>query len=413
MPFNYLNLQENYPKLSDCSDNLPNSGKEFEGEKEVDNKSLADELANGRVHDFHNDMTRICTCCGYCTSFGSRCCRCVSMDRSNDLGKICGCGKGDGGCKKCGLCRTCAEAIDSPQCPGPDHLYRLSNDGDRPNDEQNVLQVGSRIVSMWQREGGTQYPGKVIGVNNDGTYDIQYDDGDRDDGVPRRRISSITKIKQQQEPRARRIEDRSIRRQQINVSSPIRSEFRRFGMQSSNNVVNNDAANKELKSIERHLFQLARSLTGGLDLDWERDQLQESDNPLERLRNFGRNLSSSSRPTSTTCSSTSNHHPGLMQCKCNHAMGKLSYPLDPALFHLSGRCKWLCCGCDWNESCPINGSSTTKQSKDSSNLNYKVLSCPEIYNEFVDIPMTTADSNFGGNCNFITKLPPGYIAITL
>jgi hypothetical protein len=86
-----------------------------------------------------------------------------------DRGQICGCGKGDGGCLKCRMCRTCAEAIESPQCPGPDHLYRLSNDGDRLNDEENVLQIGSRIVSQWQREGGTQYPGKVIGVNNDGT----------------------------------------------------------------------------------------------------------------------------------------------------------------------------------------------------------------------------------------------------
>ena len=407
MPFNYQNIQEN--RFNDhFLQSLPkrSNEKDVDNEKEVDNTSLVDEH-----HEFHNDMTRICTCCGYCTSFGSRCCRCV-MDRSNDLGKICGCGKGDGGCKKCGLCRTCAEAIESPQCPGPDHLYRLSNDGDRLNDEENVLQVGSRIVSQWQREGGTQYPGKVIGVNNDGTYDIQYDDGDRDENVPRRRISSITKIKQQQEPRARRIEERSIRRQQINVSSPTRSEFRRFGM-SSTNAVNNDSASKELKSIERHLFQLARSLTGGLDLDWERDQLQESDNPLERLRNFGRNLTSSGRHT-TTSTTTSNHHPGLMQCKCNHALGRLSYPLDPALFHLSGRCKWLCCGADWNNPNPCpNGQSTSKQSKDSSlTSNYKVLSYPEIYNEFVDIPITTADSNFGG-CNFITKLPPGYITMTI
>jgi len=338
-----------------------------------------------------------------------------------DRGQICGCGKGDGGCLKCRMCRTCAEAIDTDICPGLDHFYRLSrSDVDKNEDDNASLQVGSRIIAQWQRSHGTEYPGKIIAVHSDGTYDIQYDDGDHDEGVPTNRISSIRKIKQQQhEPRARRIEERPYRRQQINLSSPSRSEIRRFGVPSNNTAVpSNDTANKELRSIERHLFQLARSLTGGLDLDWEREQLQESDSPLERLRSLGRNLSSSGRPTSNN--STSNHHPGLMQCKCNHGMGKLSYPLDPALFHLSGRCKWLCCGLDWNDPnvCPLSGTSEfgtniSKPSKgSSSSSNYKVLSYPELFNEFIDIPMTTADSCLG-NCNFITNLPSGFISMPL
>lgn len=400
MPFNYL---------SSSISNNDNNGSIFNSNRSIISSStLNDNNDRNRTegHEFTHDMCRICSCCGTCTSFGSRCCRCISQDRLTDRGQICGCGKGDGGCKRCRMCRTCTEAIDIDICPGLDHLYRLSkSDGDKSNEEDSILEIGTRVISQWQRQGGTLYPGKIIAANNDGTYDIQYDDGDHDERVPTNRISLIRKIKN--EPRARRIEDRGpFRRQQINLSSP-RNEMRRFGAQS-NNATGNDPANKELRSIERHLFQLARSLTGGLDLEWE----QDSDHPLEKLRNLGRN----GRPTSSN-NSTSNHHTGLMQCKCNHAMGRLSYPLDSDMLHLAGRCKWLCCGADWNDPspCPSSGTSefTTKPSKDSSSsLNYKVLSYPELFNEFIDIPMTTGNS-YEGNYNFITNLPSGFIAMPL
>lgn len=280
----------------------------------------------------------------------------------------------------------------------------------KSNDDDNILQVGTRIVSQWQRPGGTEYPGKIVAVNADGTYDVQYDDGDHDERVPTSRISSINKTKHH-EQRARRLDERP-RGQQMNNSSP--GQMRRFGVSSghnNNNVTPSDAANKELRSIERHLFQLARSLTGGLDIEWERDQIEESGNPLERLRNLGRSLSSN-RQTSNN-NSISSPHAGLMQCKCNHAMGKLSYPLDPALFHLSGRCKWICCGSDWNDPSPCQAdTNNTKSSSSLHSLNYKVLSSSELFNEFIDIPMAIADTNFG-SYNFVTNLPAGYVQMPL
>ncbi len=55
--------------------------------------------------------------------------------------------------------------------------------------EQIELQIGTKVFVQWRRFGGTEYPGKISHVNSDGTYNIQYDDGDRDDNVTKNRIS--------------------------------------------------------------------------------------------------------------------------------------------------------------------------------------------------------------------------------
>jgi|LauGreSBDMM110SN_4_FD.fasta_scaffold83403_2 hypothetical protein len=60
--------------------------------------------------------------------------------------------------------------------------------------EQVVLQIGTKVFVQWRRLGGTEYPGKIANINNDGTYNIQYDDGDRDENVTKNRISLTNNI---------------------------------------------------------------------------------------------------------------------------------------------------------------------------------------------------------------------------
>ena len=43
-------------------------------------------------------------------------------------------------------------------------------------------------------------------------------------------------------------------------------------------------------------------------------------------------------------------HSGQMECKCGHALGKVSFPLDQRFFHRAGMCVWTCCGASWEES---------------------------------------------------------------
>ena len=49
-------------------------------------------------------------------------------------------------------------------------------------------------------------------------------------------------------------------------------------------------------------------------------------------------------------------HSGQMECKCGHALGKVSFPLDQRFFHRAGMCVWTCCGASWEESkCRMSG----------------------------------------------------------
>ena len=57
-------------------------------------------------HDIHHDQCRICVQCCCCTGYGAACCR-HGEGREHDKGQECGCGKGDAGCRRCGLCQKC------------------------------------------------------------------------------------------------------------------------------------------------------------------------------------------------------------------------------------------------------------------------------------------------------------------
>jgi hypothetical protein len=66
------------------------------------------------VHEQHRAQCMICTKCFYCTGYGQKCLRCGNTDRSKDAGKACGCGGGQSGCRKCGMCNSCCTSI--PKC---------------------------------------------------------------------------------------------------------------------------------------------------------------------------------------------------------------------------------------------------------------------------------------------------------
>jgi hypothetical protein len=50
-------------------------------------------------------------------------------------------------------------------------------------DPPGEIKEGSRIEALFQGEGEDWWPGVVLQVNDDRTYDIEYDDGDTELGV--------------------------------------------------------------------------------------------------------------------------------------------------------------------------------------------------------------------------------------
>lgn len=72
----------------------------------------------------------------------------------------------------------------------------LYDDGDRESEVPGnricfkELKVGTRVEALWER-GSVFYPGKVVTVKGGGKYDIQYDDGDYESSVPRSLMRQI------------------------------------------------------------------------------------------------------------------------------------------------------------------------------------------------------------------------------
>ncbi|XP_028399668.1 neuralized-like protein 4 [Dendronephthya gigantea] len=61
-------------------------------------------------HNFSPGKCVICTNCGGCTGYGKNCV--MSNKRSSSTPKeLCGCGYGDAGCTKCGVCKGCVDKI--------------------------------------------------------------------------------------------------------------------------------------------------------------------------------------------------------------------------------------------------------------------------------------------------------------
>eukprot|EP01041_Mallomonas_annulata_P015700 gene15700-33163_t len=43
-------------------------------------------------------------------------------------------------------------------------------------------------------------------------------------------------------------------------------------------------------------------------------------------------------------------HTGMMQCACLHDAGRLAFPLDKDIYHLTDTCLWECCNASWEVS---------------------------------------------------------------
>jgi hypothetical protein len=55
-------------------------------------------------------------------------------------------------------------------------------------DPSGGIKKGSQIEALFQGEGEDWYPGVVLEVNDDGTYDVEYEDGDTELGVEKEAI---------------------------------------------------------------------------------------------------------------------------------------------------------------------------------------------------------------------------------
>lgn len=71
--------------------------------------------------------------------------------------------------------------------PTPTHVMKMQMQIKSMDDiERGVVQtfaVGEKVHALWKNNGRRLYPGVITHINGDGTYDIQYDDGDREYSV--------------------------------------------------------------------------------------------------------------------------------------------------------------------------------------------------------------------------------------
>eukprot|EP00047_Mylnosiga_fluctuans_P000811 m.202671 g.202671 ORF g.202671 m.202671 type:complete len:4234 (-) comp10109_c2_seq9:387-13088(-) len=79
------------------------------------------------THVFQNERALICKFCGECTSKGKTCYRASKKDRAQ-RGEPCGCGQGDSGCTKCGICRSCDKQPRARQAYGLTTVPGLGDD---------------------------------------------------------------------------------------------------------------------------------------------------------------------------------------------------------------------------------------------------------------------------------------------
>lgn len=255
------------------------------------------------LHFFHTEYCIICTRCSSCSGFGPDCVRVAGVDRSQDRGMPCGCGKGHSGCRNCGACQKCA--AQSP-C---------------------AFTQGNKISSQWRKVGGTKYSGTIAKVNDDGTYDIKYDDGDEDKQVQQSRVSLRTS--------GSSVADRASHFRFSSGASLFESHLDRMarelrGIFSSFPIT----CSFSLSMTSRGPYFTTEIVTTGPTTGIMSRSLRET----EGVGNM---------PLLTIAG-----HKGMMRCGCAHGLGRLPYPLSPSHVHQSGSCSWECCGAPWNTSGP-------------------------------------------------------------
>ncbi|XP_078665265.1 uncharacterized protein LOC144907776 [Branchiostoma floridae x Branchiostoma belcheri] len=85
-------------------------------------------------HDWSSGLCLVCTKCGECTEYGELCP--AKGTRSNDPGRVCGCGKGSAGCDDCGWCKRCAG-----------ERKKLPDDDDSDSDSDSDIDI-EKILSQ-------------------------------------------------------------------------------------------------------------------------------------------------------------------------------------------------------------------------------------------------------------------------
>eukprot|EP01041_Mallomonas_annulata_P001516 gene1516-2916_t len=91
------------------------------------------------------------------------------------------------------ICETIRGHVD---CPGLVECGCFVLDALCYSVNAEVLFVGDAVEAQWRRRGNTVYPGRISRVRDDGTYDVQYDDGDREERIPRDRVSPLSSDRQ-------------------------------------------------------------------------------------------------------------------------------------------------------------------------------------------------------------------------
>ncbi|XP_071483934.1 E3 ubiquitin-protein ligase MYCBP2-like [Diadema antillarum] len=90
-------------------------------------------------HEWVTDQCMMCTSCGECTGYGASCIR--SQRPGRRPGMICGCGSGDAGCRKCGICAAC-----SGEGGGAGANNVQGNNGRRGG---NIVMMGNGAPNDW------------------------------------------------------------------------------------------------------------------------------------------------------------------------------------------------------------------------------------------------------------------------
>lgn len=317
MPLNFdhifyhpLILSTRYPQ----NPVLSSGGIETSGdskEKESDSDEVIEETPlPGNKHMFLRLFERsfICHGCQSCSSFGSSCVKFQyyrqqhekssvyslskgSEDEDNESSDndqestegFCNCGFGPSGCSRCNLCLVCCNRDTSCSSQA-----NTSSGSARPGAAILGIgrwKVGARVEVQWRKFGGSLYPGTISRSNDDGTYNILYDDGDKDTAVVSARVALLSPSKNMS--------------QSANIASGL------------------DAFPQPLL--------------------------------LDYLFPSSSNQHKPERSPSTSSSHSEEGHPGTMICRCGHQLGAVEYPLASGYYHLSGRCLWVCCGGNWDE----------------------------------------------------------------
>lgn len=114
-----------------------------------------------------------------------------------------------------------------------DNAKQVEKEGELSYSSSNesLLQVGSRVEALYHGRGRRYYKGSIASVHDDGSYDVHYDDGDRDSRLAAesiRRIptssrptSSKTEVKTASE---RRLHEDSKRRESVDVEMNVTTD---------------------------------------------------------------------------------------------------------------------------------------------------------------------------------------------